>query len=150
MANYKGDLFMVKNECPVCQSHWRNERQMQRFHSEIVDFLNRNRIVKLDSCTICIKKHVGRALAYYEELLTAAKSGTNSGEAKVNIPLVQLKIIGNLGCAVDESEDFPELFELLLQAERDYRYEGISPDWEMLARKIWEFDDLRQSKESTK
>ena len=137
---------MKDNECPVCQARWKNERQMRRFNSEIIDFLNRNRMVKLDSCTICVKKHVARAMIYYEELLSASGSGTASGTAAVNVPMNHLKIIGHLGCAIEESEDFPELFELLLKSERDYRYEGICPDWETIAKKISDVEKLQQSK----
>ena len=50
----------------------------------------------------------------------------------MNVYRNHIKIIGHLGNAYDESADFPELHELLKAAERNYRYEGIAPDWPAL------------------
>ena len=47
-----------------------------------------------------------------------------------------LKILGHLGCAIEESEDFSELNELLIQTERNYRYEGLGPDWEKISDQL--------------
>lgn len=127
---------METTPCPVCGKHRENERRMRQFNLGILDFIHDQRIVKMDSCILCVKKHVGRAMVYYEEMLTAKDSGKSDGTASVNVPLNHLKVIGHLGCAVEESEDFTELHQTLLQMERDYRYEGIAPDWVKLANMV--------------
>lgn len=63
-------------------------------------------------------------------------TGTKEGEASVNIYRNHIKIIGHLGNAYDESTDFIELHELLKEAERNYRYEGIAPKWEALFKEM--------------
>lgn len=59
-------------------------------------------------------------------------TGTKEGEVSVNIYRNHIKIIGHLGNAYDESTDFIELHEMLKEAERNYRYEGIAPNWNEL------------------
>ena len=127
---------MSDNMCISCRYRERAEREMMRFGMEILMYLKDHRIVKLDSCILCVKKHVSRAMIYYEELLTAENSGKADGSAAVNVPMNHLKILGHLGCAIEESEDFTELHTLLLKTERDYRYNGISPDWKAIAEQI--------------
>ena len=129
-------LMSNTKPCPVCGQHRENERRMRQYNMGIIDFIREQRIVKMDSCILCVKKHVGRAMVYYEEMLTAKDSGKEDGTASVNVPMNHLKVIGHLGCAVEESEDFAELHQELLQMERDYRYEGIAPDWVKLANMI--------------
>ena len=87
-----------------------------------------------DSCILCVEKHVGRAIVLWEELLSATGSGTKEGEASVNVYRNHIKIIGHLGNAYDESADFVELHEMLKEAERNYRYEGIVPNWEVILK----------------
>ena len=52
-------------------------------------------------------------MIYYEELMTAQGSGTADGTASVSVMKNHLKILGHLGCAIEESEDFTELNALL-------------------------------------
>ena len=79
---------------------------MRRFEDEIGRFLRENRFVKMDSCILCVQKHVSRAMIYYEELMTAQGSGTADGTASVSVMKNHLKILGHLGCAIEESEDY--------------------------------------------
>lgn len=116
-------------KCPTCGARRNRESMMRRFEDEIGRFLRENRFVKMDSCILCVQKHVSRAMIYYEELMTAQGSGTADGTASVSVMKNHLKILGHLGCAIEESEDYPELNAMLIETERNYRYEGLGPDW---------------------
>lgn len=119
-------------KCPTCGAIRERVRHMGRFEDEIVRWLRETNAAASDSCILCVEKHVSRALVLWEELLSAAGSGAKDGSAAVNVYRNHIKIIGHLGNAYDESADFPELHELLKAAERNYRYEGIAPDWPAL------------------
>ena len=121
-----------KEKCSSCGARIDRERQMGRFNEDILRFIKNNRIAKLDSCIFCVKKHVGRAMIYADELLSAENSGTSNGTAAVNVPMNILKIIGHLGCAIEESEEFADIHAALIKAERQFRYEGITPDWQQI------------------
>ena len=121
-----------RNACPTCGAIRERMRHMERFEDEIVRWLRETNAAASDSCILCVEKHVSRALVLWEELLSAAGSGAKDGSAAVNVYRNHIKIIGHLGNAYDESADFPELHELLKAAERNYRYEGIAPDWPAL------------------
>lgn len=119
-------------KCPTCGAIRERMGRMTRFEDEIVRWLRETNAAASDSCILCVEKHVSRALVLWEELLSAAGSGAKDGSAAVNVYRNHIKIIGHLGNAYDESADFPELHELLKAAERNYRYEGIAPDWPAL------------------
>ena len=119
-------------KCPTCGAIRERVGRMTRFEDEIVRWLRETNAAASDSCILCVEKHVSRALVLWEELLSAACSGAKDGSAAVNVYRNHIKIIGHLGNAYDESADFPELHELLKAAERNYRYEGIAPDWPAL------------------
>ena len=119
-------------KCPTCGAIRERLGRMERFEDEIVRWLRETNAAASDSCILCVEKHVSRALVLWEELLSAAGSGAKDGSAAVNVYRNHIKIIGHLGNAYDESADFPELHELLKAAERNYRYEGIAPDWPAL------------------
>ncbi len=119
-------------KCPTCGAIRERMGRMTRFEDEIVHWLRETNAAASDSCILCVEKHVSRALVLWEELLSAAGSGAKDGSAAVNVYRNHIKIIGHLGNAYDESADFQELHELLKAAERNYRYEGIAPDWPAL------------------
>ena len=123
-------------KCPTCGARRNRESMMRRFEDEIGHFLRENRFVKMDSCILCVQKHVSRAMVYYEELMTAQGSGTADGTASVSVMKNHLKILGHLGCAIEESEDYPELNAMLIETERNYRYEGLGPDWGKIMEKL--------------
>jgi hypothetical protein len=127
--------------CPVCGAKREREHQMRRFNDDILSFMRDVSIVSLDSCILCVQKHVARAMVYYEELLTARESGMTDGTASVNVKLNHLKILGHLGCAIEESTDYTELNQFLITQERAYRYEGISPDWVKIAELIKDVEE---------
>ena len=126
----------ASEKCPACGARRFRENSMRRFEDEIGRFLRENRFVKMDSCILCVEKHVARAMVYHEELMTAKDSGASDGTASVSVMKNHLKILGHLGCAIEESEDFTELNELLIQTERNYRYEGLGPDWEKITESL--------------
>ena len=54
-------------------------------------------------------------------------------DARIKTELNHLGIIGNLQAATDEAEEWQELHDTLLSAEREYRYHGTVPDWEKIS-----------------
>lgn len=137
MKGVKQRLEQQRSEqCPVCGAHRQRVSTMDRFTSSFTELLHSVKLVALDSCILCVQKHVSRAMVYYEELLTANNSGTSDGTASVNVKINHLKILGHLGCAIEESEDYTDLHNMLIKHERAYRYEGISPDWQAIAAEI--------------
>lgn len=123
-------------KCPTCGAIRERLGRMERFEDEIVRWLRETNAAASDSCILCVEKHVSRALVLWEELLSATGSGTKEGEASVNVYRNHIKIIGHLGNAYDESADFVELHEMLKEAERNYRYEGIVPNWEVILKEM--------------
>lgn len=137
------------DNCPVCGARKERERLVTRWNTDIISLLHNVSIASLDSCIICVQKHVSRALVYYEEMLTAKDSGKIDGEAAVNLEINHLKVLGHLGCAIEESTDYADLHDLLIKYERAYRYEAISPDWQKLAAEILKVKNtLTESKEN--
>lgn len=131
-----------ERKCPVCGARREREQRMSRFESDILDYLRDNRITKRDSCIICVQKHIGTAMRYYAEMMSAKDSGKVDGEAAVNIKLNHLAIIGELGCARDEAEEYTDLYNAIKEQERNYRYEGVEPDWRYLAALIVEIEQV--------
>jgi hypothetical protein len=113
----------AQRTCPTCGAERDKAMRMHGFEQGIVQHIREQRLVKRDSCILCVEKHIGKALVLYKELLTAAE--TNN----VNVELNHLEIIGNLQAATDEAEQWPELHKAIDTAEREYRYKGNGPDW---------------------
>lgn len=132
------------NSCPVCAARKNREQIIHRFENDIIQMLHSVSLVSLDSCILCVQKHISRAMTYYEEMLTASNSGMSDGTASVNMKINHLKVLGHLGCAIEESDDFTELHQLLIDYERAYRYEGISPDWKKLAAEIVKVEESQK------
>jgi len=129
MAAHTAKLDEQRN-CPTCGAERDQAMRMFSFEKNIIQHIRERRLVKHDSCIQCVEKHVGKALVLYRELLTATE--TNN----VNVELNHLEIIGNLQTATDEAEEWPALHDAIDAAERCYRYKGISPGWEELAKQI--------------
>lgn len=124
------------SNCPVCQARKSREHIMNRFQDDILNTLRSVSVVSLDSCILCVQKHVSRAMTYYEEMLTAQDSGKEDGTAAVNIKINHLKVLGHLGCAIEESTEYTDLNKLLIDNERAYRYEALGPNWQQIAEEI--------------
>ena len=126
-----------QKSCPVCGALRERERFMRRYEDELSEFLRRNNEVKRDSCIYCVEKHVGKAMVLLDELLSNrplhVEHGTTEYDARIKTELNHLGIIGNLQAATDEAEEWPELHDTLLAAEREYRYRGTMPDWEKIS-----------------
>lgn len=133
-----------QEKCPTCGARINRENRMNYFHNDIVSFLRENRVVKHDSCILCVKKHIGTAMVLYDEILKSQGSGNSEGTAKVNIQVNELQLIGNLQCAIDESEDYPELNEQIKVDERAYRYQGIQPNWNKISELIVKYSQEKK------
>lgn len=129
-------------KCPVCGARRERERVMSRFETDIIKHLRNQRFIRLDSCIICVKKHVGTAMQYHAEMLKAIDSGKADGTARIDIERNHLKVIGELNCAIDESAEYTDLQAALISAERAYRYEGTEPDWDAITALIIEYEDV--------
>lgn len=149
------------SKCPTCgsaltsqlrqtmnqndQLYRRSRRQFQR---SIEDYVRQSRVAKLDSCILCVQKHVSRAMIYHEQFMMAQNSGTSDGTARVNKVVNHLKILGHLGCAIQQSQQFTELNEQLIINERNYRYNMISPDWNTIIQLITKILQEEEQKKS--
>ena len=131
-----------ERNCPVCGAKREREQRMSRFDSDILNYIRQNRLIKRDSCILCVQKHIGRAMEYYKEMLSAKGSGTADGDAAINVMLNHLAILGHLGCAIEESDDYADLQIAIIEQERQYRYEGIEPDWRYIAALIVEYEQV--------
>ncbi len=119
-------------KCPSCGAMRDRIYQMERHNDSFLEFIRQNQIVKRDSCILCVEKHLGKAKVLFEEMLTA-KGKQDNADARIKVEINHLEVIGNLQAATDEAQEFIELWDYLLTAERAYRYEGIAPDWEKIA-----------------
>ena len=132
-----GKYSNVSGKCPVCGALRDRERFMRRYEDELSEFLRRNNEVKRDSCIYCVEKHVGKAMVLLDELLSNrplhAEHGTAEYDARIKTELNHIGILGNLQAATDEAEEWQELHDTLLSAEREYRYHGTVPDWEKIS-----------------
>lgn len=129
-------------QCPVCGAKREREQRMSRYEMDILDFIRSNRLVKRDSCLLCVEGHIGHAYKLFKEMMGAKGSGKSDGTAAINLKLNHLEIIGDLRCAADEAEEYTDLFGAIKQQERQYRYEGIEPDWQYLAALIIEYEQV--------
>lgn len=131
--------------CPACngkgtidsvQFERRDPFAHRRFDDGMMQYIRSNHLFKRESCILCVEKHIGAAREYYREMLKAAGSGNSSGDAKISVELNHLSVIGQLALAMEEAEEYEELYELLKATERIYRYEHIEPNWSEIAIKI--------------
>lgn len=122
------------NSCPICGAANRRSDAMRDFDLQIIEFLRTNRITKRDSCIACVEKHFGYAKQLFAELISLKQS--NGNPARGSVELNHIEIIGELRAATEESGDYAELYNALLEAERNYRYEGLEPDWLAIAAMI--------------
>lgn len=122
--------------CPTCGATHKSIPIFDSFNTQVFTLLRNNRLKARKSCILCIEKHVGTAKKYYAELLKAKDSGTETKEAKINIELNHLDILGEMNCAIEESKDYDVLYDILIKQEREYRYNGKEPDWVSIADAI--------------
>lgn len=125
-------ILEAQRNCPTCGAERDQAMRMFSFEQSIVQHIRERRLIKRDSCIQCVEKHIGKALVLYKELLTATE--TNN----VNVQLDHLEVIGNLQAATDEAEEWPALHDAIDEAERGYRYKGLGPDWDAIAKMIGE------------
>ena len=76
------------------------------------------------SCIACVEKHIGAAMVMLSEI--------HNGYS------YRLQLIGHLHEAEDESQQWPQLHDLIRQARKAYQQQDAMPDWELLARTMAE------------
>ena len=76
------------------------------------------------SCFKCVEKHIGAAMVMLSEI--------HNGYS------YRLQLIGHLHEAEDESQQWPQLHDLIRQARKAYQQQDAVPDWELLARTMAE------------
>lgn len=119
-----------RSTCSECGASRNRSRMMGGFNNQIIEFLEDNNITKRDSCINCVEKHFGYARELYKELLTLKQSAT---QVRGSVELNHVEVIGELRAATAESSEYELLYQELLSSERNYRYEGIEPDWIKIA-----------------
>ena len=126
--------------CKTCNSARGARDRFDMLNYELMYYLKNNRVIRRDSCILCVQKHIGRAMEYYTEMLTAIGSGKPSGEAAIDVKLTHLSILGHLGCAIEEADEYTDLQEYLIAQERNYRYDGVEPNWKEIAALIIRYE----------
>jgi len=76
------------------------------------------------SCLECVEKHLGAAMVILSEV--------HDGYA------YRLQFVGHLNEAAEESQEWPELHQLIRRSRKEYQRCQKIPEWEFLARKIAE------------
>ena len=74
------------------------------------------------SCLECVEKHLGAAMVILSEI--------HVGYA------YRLQFIGHLNEAAEESQQWPQLHEMVRKARKAYQRNGVIPDWESLAQEV--------------
>lgn len=131
---FLAELSAKTARCPTCGQ---NSMRMAAFENQISTYLmeqNPNALAA-DSCILCVEKHIGDAMTLTKELMTASNSGTlKNGQitSSVNAYRNHVEIIGNLCEAAKESVKWTKLHDAILKAERQYRYNGVIPEWDVI------------------
>ena len=74
------------------------------------------------SCLECVEKHLGAAMVLLSEIYHGYQH--------------RLLLIGHLHEAEEESQQWPLLHEMIRQSRKAYQLDGITPDWESLAKEV--------------
>lgn len=128
--------------CKVCENRHRHAEIIDSLGMSVATLLRVNATYTLDSCIICVVKHVSRASGYYEELISAKGSGRESDSAgKIDVVKAYISVCKHLGLAIEESQEYEKLHDALIRAERDFRYGLVPPDWNKLYDYITEYSD---------
>lgn len=114
-------------KCPTCNQTRLDAQRTAELDSDIMGWIRSSNAMQLDSCILCVEKHIGRAMVAYDELCSASNSGMSNGEAVINPYKARLLVIGHLGHAIEESYEYTELHDLLQDNERSFRYSCKAP-----------------------
>ena len=76
------------------------------------------------SCFECVEKHIGAAMVMLSEI--------HNGYS------YRLQFIGHLHEAEDESQEWPQLHDLIRKTRKTYQQQGVVPDWELLGKTLQE------------
>lgn len=127
--------------CPTCAGKGKIDNQefahrdpfmRHRFEDELMRYIRTNPTFRRESCFYCVEKHIGSAMQYHRELLTAQNSGAKDGQAEISIYKNYLSVVGELNLAAEEAEAWEELQTIIKACERTLRYDHIFPNWDNL------------------
>ena len=127
--------------CPTCNKREKYISVLSQLDMEVVGLLKANATFTLDSCIVCVVKHISRAMGYYEELITAQGAGRSDGSARIHPVKAYIAVCKHLGLAIEESAEFTDLHAELLKVERAFRYAAVPPDWDTLYSLIEKYAD---------
>lgn len=131
----------MPTKCPTCSGRGNIENRddrhdshfmRRRFEDEIMRYIRTNPNFVRESCFYCVEKHIGSAMQYHRELQTALNSGTQDGQAEINIYKNYLSVVGELNLAAEEAEAWEDLQAIIKACERTLRYDHIFPNWNNL------------------
>jgi hypothetical protein len=130
-ANFEEKRFQLladrekSRRCPTCGAQRTRESLFYNAEQGLMQMLREQQLIGRESCIECVEKHVGQAMVKIAEI--------SSG-----YPTYHLLAVGHLQEAWEESTEYTELHDYLLEARRDYQREGKIPDWTRIAEMITE------------
>ena len=125
-----------RGKCPSCGQTRLDAQNTMELDREVTNWIRNSNATQLDSCILCVEKHVGRAMVAYDELCSSDNSGTTTGDASINPYKARILVIGHLGHAIEESYEYTELHSLLHSDERAFRYSCKVPQWAKIVKLI--------------
>jgi hypothetical protein len=127
-----------RDKCPSCGQARLDAQNTMELDREVTNWIRNSNSTQLDSCILCVEKHIGRAMVAYDELCSSDNSGTAAGDAAINPYKARILVIGHLGHAIEESYEYAELHSLLQSDERAFRYSCKVPQWAKIVKLIEE------------
>ena len=125
-----------RDKCPSCGQTRLDAQNTMALDHEVTNWIRNSNSTQLDSCILCVEKHVGRAMVAYDELCSSDNSGTTTGDAAINPYKARILVIGHLGHAIEESYEYTALHSLLQSDERAFRYSCKVPQWAKIVKLI--------------
>lgn len=130
------DTNEKREKCPTCSQTRLDAQNTMELDREVTNWIRNSNSTQLDSCILCVEKHVGRAMVAYDELCSSDNSGTTTGNATINPYKSRILVIGHLGHAIEESYEYTALHSLLQSDERAFRYSCKVPQWAKIVKLI--------------
>ncbi len=127
-----------QEKCPTCSQARLDAQNTRELDAEVTNWIRNSNSTQLDSCILCVEKHIGRAMVAYDELCSSDNSGTTTGDAAINPYKSRILVIGHLGHAIEESYEYTALHSLLQSDERAFRYSCKAPQWAKIVKMIEE------------
>lgn len=128
----------TRSKCSSCGQTRLDAQNTMELDREVINWIRNSNSTQLDSCMLCVEKHIGRAMVAYDELCSSDNSGTAAGDAAINPYKARILVIGHLGHAIEESYEYTALHSLLQSDERAFRYSCKVPQWAKIVKLIEE------------